>query len=142
MPFAFHFSSYFIALSLSLINPDWPARPAWAQTQSASNPSTSPEINELATALAGAASEEEQERLLARKNNLMNSSLLAALKALADPLVQKGDFAQALKISQLAANIAERIGDRVGLGDALCDLGVIYKRQNRAEKALDSYQKS
>src|SRR5262245_846530 len=110
MSFEFRVLLCLWALSLSLVSP------ASAQTQSVSNPPTLSELNELATALAGASSEAEQERLLARKHDLMNRSLLAALKALADPLVQKGDYAQALKISQLTARVAERIGDRVGLG--------------------------
>ena len=79
---------------------------------------------------------------MARKTDLMNSSLLAALKALADPFVKKGDYAQALRISQLAVRIAERIGDRVGLGNALNDLGLIHNRQNRSAQALDCFQKS
>jgi CHAT domain-containing protein/Tfp pilus assembly protein PilF len=72
----------------------------------------------------------------------MNSSLLAALKAIAIPLIKKGDYAQALGISQLAARIAERIGDPVGMGNALCDLGFVYELQNRPEQALDCLQKS
>src|SRR5262245_34515675 len=124
-----------MALGLSLINP------ALAQTQSVPNPPALSEVNDLVAALAGAASEEEQERLLARKPGLMNSSLLAALKPLADPLARKGDLAQKLRISQLAVRIAERIGDRVALGNALCDLGFIYFLQNRLAQALDRFQK-
>ena len=74
-----------MALGLSLINP------VLAQKQSVSNPPALSEVNDLGAALAGATSEEEQERLLARNSILMNSSLLAALKALVDPLVLKGD---------------------------------------------------
>ncbi len=135
MSFTFRVSLCLLALSLSLVSP------ALAQSQSVPNPPTLSEVNDLAAALAAATSEEEQERLLARKNDLMNSSLLAALKALANPFVQKGDYVQALRISHLAVRIAERIGDRVGLGNAWCDLGLIYNRQNRAAQALDYYQK-
>jgi CHAT domain-containing protein/tetratricopeptide (TPR) repeat protein len=136
MSFTFRMSLCFLALSLSFVSS------AWAQTQSVPDPPASSEVNELAAALVGAASEEEQERLLARKNNLMNSSLLAALKTLANPIVQKGDYAQGLRISQLAVRIAERIGDRVGLGNALNGLGTIYYRQNRYAQALEYFQKS
>jgi CHAT domain-containing protein/tetratricopeptide (TPR) repeat protein len=124
-----------MALALSLINP------ALAQTQSVPNPPTSSEVNDLAAALGAAASEEEQERLLARKPDLMNSSLVAALISLADPLARKVDFARTPRISQLAVRIAERIGDRVGLGNALCELGFIYYFQNRLAQALDCFQK-
>jgi CHAT domain-containing protein/predicted negative regulator of RcsB-dependent stress response len=135
MSFAFRVSLCLLALSLSLINP------ALAQTQSVPNTHTSSEINDLAAALGAAASEEEQDRLLARKPDLMNSSLLAALKALADTLSRKGDFAQALRISQLEVRIGERMGDRVALGAALCDLGFTYFRQNGLAQALDRFQK-
>jgi CHAT domain-containing protein/Tfp pilus assembly protein PilF len=100
------------------------------------------EVNDLAATLVAAASEEEQDRLLARKPDLMNSSLLAALKALANPFLQKGDYAEALRITQLAARIAERIGDRAGLGYVLIDLGSINNRRNRMTQALECYQKS
>jgi tetratricopeptide (TPR) repeat protein len=125
-----------LALSLSSINP------AIAQTQSVPNTPASSEVNDLAAALVAATSEEEQERLLAQKPDLMNSSLLTALKARADPLVQKGDYAQALRISQLAVSIAERVRDRVGLGNALNNLGGVYNRQNRYAQALECFQKS
>src|SRR5262249_225175 len=136
MSFAFRVSLCFLALILSLINP------GPAQSQSIPNPSTSSEINDLAKELAGAMSEEEQERLLARKKDMVNSSLLTALRAFVSPLLKKGDLAQALRISQLAARVAERIGDRVGLGNALYDLGLIYNRQYRAAQARDCFQKS
>jgi len=136
MSFTLRLSLCFLALSLSLISP------GLVQSQSVPNPPTSSEINDLAASLVRAASEQEQERLLARNPGLMNSSLLAALKALADPFVLKGDYAQALRISQLAVRIAEKIGDPAGMGNALSDLGMIYKLQNRQEQALDCLQKS
>src|SRR5262245_37776033 len=136
MLFTLRLSLCFLALSLGLISP------GLAQTQSTPNPPTSSEINDLATALVAAASEEKQERLLARKNNLMNSSLVAALMAQAAPFVQKGDYAQALRISQLAVRIAGRIEDQKGMGDALDGLGMIYYRQSLYAPALDYLQKS
>ncbi len=136
MSLMFRASLCLLALSLSLINP------AFAQSQSVPNPPVSSEVNNLAVALAGAQSEEEQEQLLAGKKELMTGALLAALKALATPLYQKGDYARALRISELAVRIAERTGDRTGLGNALRELGVIYNRQNRAPQALDYFQKS
>jgi len=136
MSFTLRLSLCLLALSHNLISP------AMAQSQSFPSPPASSEVNGLAAALVSAVSEEEQERLLARKPELMNGSLLTALKALADPLVQKGDYAEALRISQLAIRIAERVGDRVGLGDALNNLGGVYNRQNRTAQALDCFQKS
>ncbi|MFY9571807.1 MAG: CHAT domain-containing protein [Blastocatellia bacterium] len=136
MSFTFGAQVCLLALSLSLISP------GLAHSQTAPDRPALSEVNELAGALAGAVSEEEQERLLVRRNDLMNSSLLSALNTLAIPYVQKGDYAQALRISQLAARIAERIGDRAGLANALSYLGLIYDRQNRPAQALDCLQKS
>jgi CHAT domain-containing protein len=125
-----------LALSLSLVSP------VLAQSQSVPSPSISSEVNDLAATLVGAASEQEQDMLLARNKSRMNDSLLAALKKLVDSFSLKGDFAQAQKIAQLAVRVAEKIGDRAGLGSALCDLGSIYTRQNRATEAMDYLQKS
>src|SRR5215212_6492728 len=109
MSSAFRVSFCILALSLSLISP------APARSQSVPNPPIPSGVKDLASALVRAASEEEQERLLAQKQEMMNGSLLVALKELANPLVQKGDYAEALRISHLAVRIAERVGDRVGL---------------------------
>src|ERR1044071_4249080 len=116
MSLTFRATLCLLALSLSLVNP------ALAQSQSTSNSPTLAEVKDLAVVLVRAGSEQEQEQLLASRKDLLISSLLAALKALANPLIQKGDYAGAAKISQLAVRIAERIGDRLGLGNALCDL--------------------
>jgi hypothetical protein len=113
-----------------------PHQPCLAQSQSIPNPPTSSEINDLAAALVRATSEEELERVLARNSVLMNTSHLAALKALTDPLIkngEKGDYAQALRISQLVVRVAERIGDQVEMGNTLYDLGHVYQLQNRDE---------
>jgi CHAT domain-containing protein/Tfp pilus assembly protein PilF len=126
-----------LVLTLSFINP------SLARSESVSNPPAASEINNLAAALVGAKSEEEQERLLADKHDLMNTSLLAALKALADPFIQKGDYVEAQRISHIAVRVAERMGDRLALGTALCDLGSAYGRQmTRAVESLNYLQKS
>ena len=135
MSFKFRASLCLWALTLGLIGP------ALAQSQTAPDQPASPEVNELARALVGAASEQEQERLLSEKKELVNAKLLAALKTLADPLAQKGNYPEALRISQLSIRIAERSGDRVGLGNAWCELGLVYERQGRGAQALESFQK-
>jgi CHAT domain-containing protein/tetratricopeptide (TPR) repeat protein len=141
MSSAFRVSSLSLALSLSLICA------VSSQAQSSSSQATvvrspAPAVKDLAAALESAASEQEQERILAQEKNLVDSSLVAALKELAGLRIQKGDYAQALRISQFAARIAESIGDRVGLGDALNNLGLVHGRQNRLTQALECYQKS
>jgi CHAT domain-containing protein/tetratricopeptide (TPR) repeat protein len=136
MSLTLRFTLIFLALSLSLI------RPGLVQSQSIPNPPNSSEINDLAAALVSATSGEEQDLLLARNSVLVNSSLLAALKALADPYVKNGDYPHGLRISKLAVRIAGKIGDQVGMGNALSDLGMIYDSQNIPSQALDCLQES
>jgi CHAT domain-containing protein/tetratricopeptide (TPR) repeat protein len=123
-------------LTLSLFHP------ALAQSQTVPVSNVSSEANELAVALTRAPSEVEQERLLGGSKGRTNGELLAALNARATPLMQKGEYVEALRISQLAARLAERGGDRAALGDALHNIGLIHNRQNRAAQAVDSLQKS
>ena len=116
---------------------------ALAQPKSLVNAATTTEVNELAAALVRTKSDAEQQKLLAQHGELLNASLLAALKSLATPLVQKGEYAEAARISQLAVRVAEKMGDRTALGSTLCDLGSVYGRQqNRAAESLDYLQKS
>jgi CHAT domain-containing protein len=124
-----------VGLSLSFI------RPAIAESQSVPE-APAAEVKELAAALVGAASGDEQERLLESRKQLMNRALLDALKAISDPIYEKSDYPRALKICQLTVRIAERIGDKIGLGHALLDIGVIHARQLRIAQALESLQKS
>ena len=105
--------------------------------------SATTEAKELATALVQTKSDADQEALLAQHQELLNAPLLAALKSLATPLIQKGDYGEAARISQLAVRVAEKMGDRAVLGSTLCDLGSVYGRQqNRAADALEYLQKS
>jgi CHAT domain-containing protein/tetratricopeptide (TPR) repeat protein len=125
-----------LALSPSLFNP----APARSQADAVSRVPS--DVNELAAALTRAPSEEVQERLLGQKKGPTNGELLAALNARAAPLMQKGEYAEALRVSQLAARLSERGGDRAALGEALHNIGLIYNRQNRAAEAVVSLQKS
>lgn len=132
----FRLSLVSLMLSLSLVIP------AVAQSQSVSDQTKSSDVNKLAAALVSAASAEAQDRLLAENKDILSSALLVALKGLASPFLQKGEYAEALRISHLALRVAERIGDRGGLGNALCDLGSIYGRHNRPIDSLNFLNKS
>ncbi|HEX6715998.1 MAG TPA: CHAT domain-containing tetratricopeptide repeat protein [Pyrinomonadaceae bacterium] len=67
---------------------------------------------------------------------------LVALKTRADQALQKGDYNEALRISHLAVDIAEKIGDRPLLGTALCDLGALKARRIPPKDALNYLEKS
>ena len=136
MSIAFRKASCLLILGLSLITP------ALAQSQVVSTSPTSPEVKDLAVALVRIKSEAEQDQLLVQKNELKNAELLRALKGLVDPLVQNGEYNEALRISRLAVRIAAQMDDRVRLAHALCDLGAIYARRNPPKEALPYLQQS
>ncbi len=125
-----------LSLSLNFIDP------VFAQSQTVSNSPAASEVNELAAALTRAGSEDELKRLLVAEKGQTNGELLAALNARVAPLMQKGDYVEALRVSQLAARLAERSGERAALVDALHNMGLVYNRQNRAAEAVESLQKS
>lgn len=123
-----------LILSLSLITP--------TLAQSNATESTSSDVKDLAVALVRVKSEPEQEQLLTRKDDLKTGELLVALKGLADPFVQRGEYNEALRISHLAVRVAEKSGDRMQLAVAMCDLGSIYARRIPPKDALSYLQKS
>ena len=114
---------------------------ALGQSETISNANASVELKNFAAALVRLKSEPEQDQMLAQKQELRNASLLIALKALAEPLVEKGDYNEALRIFHLATRIAEKIGDRTLLATALCDVGDIYARRNPPKDAATYLQK-
>ena len=121
MPITFRRALTLPILSLSLITV------ALGQSQTASK--------DFAAALVKVKSEAEQDQLLAQKPELIDDSLMAALKALSEPIVQKGDYNEALRISNLALRVAEKSGDRKRVAKALCEIGDIYGRRNPPKEA-------
>lgn len=114
---------------------------ALGQSQTSSNTNVPAEVKDFAVALVRLKTEPEQAQLLSQQERLRNASLLVALKSLAEPLVQKGDYNEALRISHLALRIAEQIGDRPLLAATLCDVGDIYARRNPPKDAVTYLQK-
>jgi CHAT domain-containing protein/Tfp pilus assembly protein PilF len=136
MSITFRNARSLLILSLSLITP------VLAQSQSVVTSSASSEVKDLAVALVRVKSEEEQRQLLTRKDDVKNGELLVALKGLVDPLVKKGEYNEALRISQLAVRIAEQMPDRLQLGLALYDVGAIQARRIPPKEALNYLEKS
>src|ERR1044071_6323890 len=118
------------SLSLSFVNP------ALTHSRAAANSPAASEVNEMAAALARAGSEDELKRLLVAEKGQTNVELLAALNARANPLMQKGDYAEALRVSRLAARLAGHGGDRGGPGGALHNIGVGSHRHKPATHAV------
>ena len=125
-----------LAFSLS------PICQAFGQSQFVSSSASFSGASDLAGALIEAKSEQEQELLLAQKKELLNGSLLTALRTASNSFVQKGNYAEALRISFIGQRVAERVGDRNAIGIALFDLGAIYGRQNKPIVSLEYLQES
>ena len=134
MPITFRRALSLLILSQSLTTV------ALGQSQTVSN-AVSAETKDFAAALVKLKLEPEQDQLLAQKPQLINDSLMAALKALAEPIVQKGDYNEALRISNLALRIAEKSGDRTRVANALCEVGDIYARRNPPKEAENYLKK-
>ena len=120
----------FRALSLLILSLS-PITAAFGQSQAVINSGT----KDFATALVKLKSEAEQDQLLAQKPELVDDSLMAALKAQAESIVQKGDYDEALRISNIALHVAEKSGERARVGNALCEIGDIYARRNPPKEA-------
>jgi CHAT domain-containing protein/tetratricopeptide (TPR) repeat protein len=125
MPITFRRALFLSILSLSLITV------AFGQSQT----------KDFAAALVKLKSEAAEDQLLAQKPELIDDSLMAALKSLAEPIVQKGDYNEGLRISNLALRIAEKSGDRKRVGNALCEIGGIYARRNPPKEAENYLKK-
>ena len=134
MPIAFRKALSSLILCASLVTP------LHAQTQP--TPTVSSEANELAVALVGLKSEVEQDQLLAQKQDLKHDELVRALRALSDPLVNKGDYNEALRISQLALRIAQKTSDQMLLAKTMYELGAIYARRIPSDPAVSYLEKS
>ena len=97
---------------------------------------------ELATKLVAAKSQEERDALTAADKELVTAELWKALTTQAARQFNLSNYPQALTINQLSLSIAERIGDKEGIGQALSDIGSVKYFQGNYVEALDYFHKS
>ena len=97
---------------------------------------------ELATKLVAARSQEERDALIAAEKEFVTAELWKALTAQAARQFNLSNYPQALTINQLSLSIAERIGDKEGIGQALSDIGSVKYFQGNYVEALDYFHKS
>ena len=96
---------------------------------------------ELATALVAAKTKQERAALLAQERARLNVKLRRALIVEGDQLKLKGNYPQALAIYELAKTVAERIGDKPGIVEALNSLGVV-QYQSDQRRGMQYYEKA
>ncbi len=97
---------------------------------------------ELAAELVNSKTAVERQALLEKEKELLTSELVSALLMQARPLFAQGEFAQAMPISQLALDLAEKIGDKPGATLALRVIGSIHGLQGSYKLSLEFYRRS
>ncbi len=101
-----------------------------------------PAEEDLAAALALLKTDVERSALLTAEKELVTEKLVRELNRQGNRLRLQGKYPEALARFHLAQNIAEQIGDRAGIADALNNIGVVHSSQGNYAQALEHYQKS
>jgi CHAT domain-containing protein len=96
--------------------------------------------DDLAEALAEAASEAERTRLLAEEKELLTAELARALNRHGDRSARRGEYARALASYTLARGVAERLGDQREVARALNNLGHTHRLQGDFAPAMECFR--
>ena len=97
---------------------------------------------DLAAALVLLKTEAERSALLTAEKELITETLVQEISRQGNSLLSRGNYPEALAQFRLMQNIAEQIGDKVGIPQALNNIGFIYFLQSDYSLALDHCQKS
>jgi CHAT domain-containing protein len=97
---------------------------------------------DLAAALIAAKTQDEREALLQAERGLITAELWKALIRQGKQPYSQSNYQQALTIDQLAKSIAEQIGDKEGIAQALADMGAVQYSQGNYGIALEHFQSS
>ena len=98
-------------------------------------------VEQLATALI-AAKEEEREGLLAGQEQLVTVELVRALNRQNRRLIDKGEYARALSVSDFVRLLALKLKDQTGVAQAIYVSGVALTLQGEYKRALELYRQS
>jgi len=96
----------------------------------------------LAVKLEAAASDQERLELLAKEQAFVTDSLNDVLMTRGQRNITRGDYEKALHNFRLAQAVSEKIGDLVGVGVALCDIGLVKRELYDYEQAFLAQQKA
>jgi CHAT domain-containing protein/tetratricopeptide (TPR) repeat protein len=97
---------------------------------------------DLALALIEARTNEQRQALLSAEQELISVELWKALIRQGTLQFQQSNYDQALTNVQLALSIAERIGDKEGIAQALSDMGSVSYTQGNYVLAVDQFRRS
>ena len=101
----------------------------------------SPAEEELAAGLVSAKTKQQRAALLAKERELVTVKLRQALIAEGDQLKLKGDYPHAVTVYGIAQTVAERIGDKPGIVEALNSLGAVHYQTDQV-LGMEYYQKA
>ena len=109
---------------------------------STNRPKPADKTEELALKLIEAKTYDERRSLLEKEKEFVTAKLTQALLVRARLAAEKGAFGEALAVLHLAQAVAELIGDKLGLAQALSRAGNIYRMQGEYDRALDDLRKA
>src|SRR5688572_29927066 len=109
---------------------------------SSGNHPQSDKVNEFALKLIEATTDDERTSLLEREKEFVNDKLTQALLTRAKIYFDKGSRKEALAVLYLAQSVAERIGDSLGLAQALTRAGIVHRWQGEYDRALHFLRKA
>jgi CHAT domain-containing protein len=101
-----------------------------------------PAEEELAAAFISAKTEGERDALLEGEKDLITPELWKGLIREGKRQYSQSNFKQALRIDELAKFIAEQIGDKEGIAQALNDMAAVQDFQGNYSLALEYFQRS
>ncbi|CAN5796701.1 tetratricopeptide repeat protein [soil metagenome] len=99
-------------------------------------------MEDLAAALVAAKTEEERNLLLAQEKELVTEELLRAFVGRGKRFENQGNYAQALAAYALAQNVAQKIGNKVELANALNSIAQVHEAQGNYAQSLKFFQQS
>ncbi|HEV2800061.1 MAG TPA: CHAT domain-containing tetratricopeptide repeat protein [Pyrinomonadaceae bacterium] len=99
-----------------------------------------PAEEDLAEALAAAASEAERARLIAEEKELVTADLARALNSHGDRSAKRGEYPRALASYTLARGVAEQLGDQREVARSLNNLGHTHRVQGDFAPAMECFR--
>jgi CHAT domain-containing protein/Tfp pilus assembly protein PilF len=99
-------------------------------------------INDLSNELLLAKTKEEREKKLNDEKELVTARLVSTLRNASGTQAKQGNFAFALKLSDLAFEVAETLGDKASLGWCWMRRGLLFHYQSQYPAALENYQRA
>src|SRR5262249_15915410 len=97
---------------------------------------------EVADALAALKTDVERSALLTAEKELVTEKLVRELIRHGGRLQLQGNYQEALARFYFAQNMAEQIGDRTGIADAVNGIGIVHASQGDYAQALEHFQKN